>query len=80
MAADEVRIAEAIASLTARLETWAVEDPHAKAHAYITDMVRNGWRPRALPVHAPPMPGRISPPTDDYRRVRAALRAREETP
>ena len=66
MKSDEVRIAEAIASLTARLESWNVDEPNDKAHGYVTDMLRHGWRPRAAPVETPPKLGRRVP-ADDAR-------------
>lgn len=45
MTSSEQRIGEAVASLTARLTSWAVEEPMVKAHEFIRDMLDNGWRP-----------------------------------
>ena len=79
MKSDEQKIAEAVAALTARLTTWGVEEPHDKAHTYVSDMLRNGWRPRAAPVELPPMrpPERAADPARYIQAARAALRAHE---
>lgn len=79
MRADELRFAEAIAALTARLESWGVEDPHAKAQQYVTDMRRNGWRPSGPREVDPPPTGAVSPPTDDYRQARLSCRTGGES-
>lgn len=78
MKSNEARIAEAVASLTARLEAWGVADAAEKAHAYVNDMLREGWRPRALPVPSvAPTVGKC-PPSEDYRAARANLAGRPE--
>lgn len=73
----ELQIAEAVASLTARLTTWAVDDASTKAHEYVNDMLRNGWRPVA-PAAWTEEPGRAAhnraaDPTPYVEQVRAAL-------
>lgn len=89
MTADEVRFAEAIASLTARLQAWHVPEPHEKAQAFVSDMIRAGWRPRALAVATPAVDRRPSapPPADlldalraSIAQARAAYTTQEETP
>lgn len=76
MKSDEARFAEAVASLTARLETWDVTDPNTKAEQFVRDMVQQGWRPRSLAtVHALTPSGTPPPPLDD---VRAKLKADQE--
>lgn len=71
---DERRIGEAVAALSARLETWNVPEPTVKAERFVRDMIRNGWRPRALPApsidHA--RPTGTTGPTSDYLAARAA--------
>jgi hypothetical protein len=74
MKSEEARIAEAIAALTARLESWQVDDALQKAAEYVRDMVRNGWRPRALAA-TPPAPTRPDLrclPTPEYLAARQA--------
>ena len=67
--------AEAVNALTARLEAWGVDDAPARAAAYVADMVRAGWRPRAPRATPPRRPkGRPSAPPPEYRQARAALR------
>ena len=80
MSSNESRIGEAVAALTARLTTWGVEDPHDKAHAYVTDMLRQGWRPAGIRYEPPPeRPVRPAPPPPDLlATVRAQLRHRDE--
>lgn len=77
MKADEVRFAEAVASLTARLDAWNVEDAAEKAESFMRDMLHHGWRARALPTgsgfDAPP-----GTPAPDLADVRAKLRADAE--
>lgn len=79
MRSEEARIGEAVASLTARLTAWGVDEPAAKASDFIHAMLREGWRPRA-PRYADkpaPNPGRAS--SEGYHagaeRARAELRA-----
>jgi hypothetical protein len=72
MRSDEVAIAEAGASLTARLESWGVEDAGQKAHQFVTDMLRNGWRPRARAIETPTYRAQRTPPPAD---LIAAMRA-----
>lgn len=50
------KIGEAVASLTARLTTWEVEDPMVKAHEFVRDMLDNGWRPTGAFVDRPAPP------------------------
>lgn len=76
MKADEVRFAEAVASLTARLEAWNVEEATEKAHAFMRDMLHNGWRPRALATVHQINPDGTPPP--DLDEVRAKLKAEAE--
>ena len=74
MRSEEARIAEAITALTARLDAWQVDDAATKASEYVRDMVRNGWRPRALPVAQPDPPGmRPVPPPPEFTQARLAL-------
>lgn len=68
MTSDEVRIGEAVAALRARLEAGPVENPAAFAHEYVTDMLRQGWRPRALAVETPSY---VSPHADPTTRADA---------
>ena len=76
MKSEEARIAEAIAVLTTRLDTWGVDDAPARAADYVRDMVRNGWRPRALPVAQPDRPTASCTPDA----VPAYLAARDAIP
>ena len=72
MPSHEVRFAEAITSLTARLEAWGVEEARDKAHGFVTDMVRHGWRPSAPKVYElPSRPEVGAPPTPEYVEMRA---------
>ena len=71
---EEARIAEAVASLTHRLDEWGCDEAPARASEFIRDMVRNGWRPRALAA-IPPTPTRPdlrSLPTPEYLAARQA--------
>jgi hypothetical protein len=73
MSADEVRFAEAVASLTARLSTWGVEESASRAEQFVRDMLHQGWRPRAprgsgFDAPTPDQPG------GDYQAARDALR------
>ena len=43
----EALVGEAVAQLTVRLEKWGVDDSTARAHEFIQDMLRAGWRPAA---------------------------------
>lgn len=72
-------IGEAVASLTARLTEWGVDDPAAKAHDYVTAMLRNGWRPIARAVEPPAAGVRCDPETRALyvQRAREALRSPE---
>ena len=75
MKSEEARIAEAIAALTARLESWQVDDAREKATEYVRDMIRNGWRPRALSVVRADTgrPDLICLPTPEYQAARTQL-------
>ena len=73
----EQQIGEAVASLTTRLDGWGIDDAQTKAHEYVTDMLRNGWRPIA-PAAFHEQPGiaahnRAADPTPYVGQVRAAL-------
>lgn len=77
MSSEEVRIGEAIAALRARLEAWDVPDATEKAEQFVRDMIRNGWRPRALPapsIDVARPTGVTSTPTEEYRAARAAAK------
>lgn len=76
MKSDEARIAEAVASLRHRLDSWGVEDPHDKAHCYVNDMLRAGWRPRSRALEEPLSFTERVAATDDYRAARDALKSR----
>lgn len=68
----EARIGEAITSLTTRLETWGVDEAREKAHAYVHDMLRHGWRPDGYRHNPPPAkPLNVTPASPD---VLATLR------
>lgn len=54
MKSHEARVGEAVAALRARLESWGIDDAATKASEYVNDMLREGWRPKAPPVHQPP--------------------------
>lgn len=73
MTSDEVRFAEAVAALTARLESWGVADPHDKAHQFVVDMRRNGWRPNVPSVYVAPNRTATPPPADLLAETRAAI-------
>lgn len=75
MKSEEARIAEAIAALTARLESWRVDDAREKATEYVRDMIRNGWRPRALSVVRADTgkPDLVCLPTPEYQAARTQL-------
>lgn len=75
MGSDQHAIGEAIASLTARLVAAGLDDAPAIAHEYVNDMLRNGWRPRALPVTYPTSRGTCPPPPDALATIRAAIAA-----
>lgn len=77
MTNEQRAISEAIAALRARLETWGVEEAPIKAEGYVRDMIRNGWRPAALPVTVPTSHDH-TPPPDHYRAARLALKGRTE--
>lgn len=77
MSSDQVRTGEAIAVLRTRLESWGIEDAAERAQAFIADMIRNGWRPRALPAPSIDLArptGVTSAPTEEYRAARAAAK------
>lgn len=74
MKSDEARIAEAIASLTARLTSWQVEDAPARAHEFVTDMLRFGWRPTAPATVHSLRPDVTTPAPPEFRAARAAMR------
>lgn len=81
MKSREQLIGEAVASLTARLDAWAGEEPREIAQTFITDMLRNGWRPAAAPPIARiPTNGRRSTnPTAHVQACRDAIaQARED--
>lgn len=70
---------EAIQALAARLEQWGVDDALAKAHDYVRDLVREGWRPRGPRCEDPVSldPGRRCPAEQapaEYLAAKAALR------
>lgn len=74
MTSHEARIGEAVASLTARLNSWGVDEPTQKAHDFVRDMLRNGWRPTAAYVEPTPTNPR---PIDPDRARQLAAEARE---
>lgn len=74
MKSNEQKIAEAIASLTARLTEWGVEGAPAKAHEFVRDMLDNGWRTTRAERLVPP-PGR---PADPETRSSIAEQLRTE--
>ena len=82
MKSHEAAVADAIAALTARLASWAVDEPAQKAHEYVHDMLRHGWRPRAArPIDEPPPKPQPADPETRQRAIeaaRAALRPRHE--
>ena len=79
MTSSEQRIAEAIASLTSRLEAWSVDDAATKAHEFVRDMLRNGWRTTPARVEPLPDPGTPADATTAADQIRARLGwAREE--
>lgn len=82
MRSDEARVAEAITSLTTRLETWGIHDATTKAHDYINDMLRAGWRPRAREVWQPPATkhGTKTDPKPWADQARATIRAATKAP
>lgn len=59
MKSHEARIGEAVASLTARLGAWGVDDAAEKAHEFVSDMLRNGWR--TTPAYVEPTPTNVRP-------------------
>lgn len=77
MSSDEVKFAEAVASLTARLNSWGIEGAAEKAEVFMRDMIHHGWRARGLAtVHHLEPPGGTPPP--DLGDVRAKLKADTE--
>lgn len=76
---DEAAIGEAIASLTARLDAAGLDDAHALAHSFVTDLLRHGWRPNARrPVEEPSTGPRATNPAEHVARLRAQLRDRSD--
>jgi hypothetical protein len=85
MRSEEARIGEAIAVLAHRLAGWGDEDERLRlATDYVRDMVRQGWRPRALPVETPARPPQADAVPADavptYRQARAALNTPGDRP
>ena len=82
MKSHEARIAEAVASLTHRLDSWGVDDAGNKAHEFVQLMLRNGWRTtRAELDPPPPRPRPAETTTRDaaLAECRAAIHRTEET-
>jgi hypothetical protein len=77
MRSDEVKFAEAVASLTARLEAWGVEDASEHAEKFMRDMLHNGWRPRALAT-VPSFNPEGTPPPASLAEARAKVQADAE--
>lgn len=79
MKSHEALIGEAVASLTARLESWHVDDAATRAHEYVHDMLRAGWRPTARPAGPPPDSGdRCPDPIPYIQQARDAIRRHRE--
>jgi hypothetical protein len=74
MRSDEVKFAEAVASLTARLEAWGVDSAPEHAEKFMRDMLHNGWRPRALATVPSFNPEGTRPPAN-LSDVRAKLKS-----
>lgn len=55
MKSSEARLGEAIASLTTALDHEGIEDAGRKAHDFMTELLRQGWRAVAheVPQHTP---------------------------
>lgn len=74
----EVAQGEAIAALTTRLEQWGVEEASVRAHEFVRDLIREGWRPRAprCELTAPVDPRLDRKPTEvpEYLAAKAALK------
>ena len=68
MKSHEARIAEAVASLTHRLEGWGVDEAAPKAHEFIRDMLHNGWRTTRATLDLPP---KIARPADETTQANA---------
>lgn len=79
MTLEQKRVAEAVASLSARLAGWGVEEPTLKAEQYVRDMIRAGWRASAPAVpdlsHMP----EHQPVPEDFKAARARLAAERMT-
>lgn len=75
MKSSEQRIGEAIASLTARLNAWGVEDAATKAHQFVRDMLANGWRTTRAELDVPaPSWTPATDPTTAAAAIREQLR------
>lgn len=74
----QAKIGDAIASLTARLDAWQVPDPSIKAHEFVNDMLRNGWRPAAPAIATPTRPDPAHDTTTWVEQARAAIRTSKE--
>lgn len=79
--APEVAQAEAIAALTTRLHAWGVDDAAERAHEFVRDLIREGWRPRAPRCELTPPAASVDPrrdrkPTEspEYLAAKAALK------
>ena len=75
----EVAQAEAIAALTHRLEQWGVADAPERAHEFVRDLIREGWRPRAprcelTQERVDPRRDRKPDEVPEYQAARQALR------
>ena len=74
MKSHEQKIADAIASLTARLEAWDVEDAADKARDFVRDMLTNGWRTTRAELDLPAPSWQPGDATRGADLCRAALR------
>lgn len=75
MKSHEARIAEAVASLTHRLEGWEVDDAANKAHEFVRDMLANGWRTTRAALDMPPANAR---PADERSKADALATCRRD--
>lgn len=64
-------------ALAARLHSWGVANPEAKAAEFMAALCAQGWRHQPALTRPAADDGRAVGPTDEWRTARTRLNARE---